>query len=99
MDRLELLLRPLVDRDQLELVGQDRQVGEAPALELRVVLVRRREPDQVTDGPRDHELVALDVGLVLALLEVAGKRGREVAADRRLLGYDEGLRHCGSGPR
>src|SRR5437763_1760353 len=51
VDRLELLLGPLVDRDQLELLGQDRQVGEPPALELRVVLVRSRESHQVADRP------------------------------------------------
>ena len=93
MDRLELLLRALVNRDQLERVRQDRQVGEAPALELGVVLVRRRQADQVADRPRDHELVAIEVGLVPALLEVARKRGREVAAHRGLLSYDERLCH------
>ena len=51
VDRLELLLGPLVDRDQLELLGQDRQVGEPPALELRVVLVRSRESHKVADRP------------------------------------------------
>ena len=91
--RLELLLRALVDRDELELLRDDRQIGEAPALELGVVLVRSRKADQVADGPRDHELVAIDVGLVLALLEVAGERGREVAAHRGLLSYDECLGH------
>src|SRR3954468_10037116 len=91
---LELLARALVVRDQLELLGQDRKIGEAPLLQLRVVLVGRGESHQVADSPRDHVLVALEVALVLRLLEGAGQRGSEVAADRRLLSYDEGLAHA-----
>ena len=77
----------------LNFVRDDRQVGEAPFLELVVVLLGRGEADQVADRPGDDVVVADEVGLVLALLEGARQRGREIAADGRLFGYDERLRH------
>ncbi len=93
VDGLQLLARLLVVRDELELLRQDRQVGEAPLLELRVVLVRRREADEVPDRPGDDIVVALKVGLVLAVLEGTGQHGREVAAHGWLLCDDERLAH------
>jgi hypothetical protein len=47
VDGGQLLARLLVVRDELELLGKDRQVGEAPLLQLRVVLVRRGQADEV----------------------------------------------------
>src|SRR4051794_3482543 len=47
----------------------------------------------MADRPRDHVVVALEVGLVWVLLVGARKRGREVAADRWLLCDDECLSH------
>ena len=93
VDGVELLLGLVVVGDELELLRHDRQVGEAPLLQLLVVLVGLGEADQVADRPRDHVVAADEVRLVLALLEGARKRGREVAADGGLLGDDEGLRH------
>ena len=84
---------PLVVGDELELLGQDRQVGEAPLLQLRVVGVGLGQAHEVADRPGDHVLVAHEVGLVLRLLEGARQRRREVARHRRLLGDDEGLAH------
>src|SRR5438067_1940802 len=54
------------------------------------------ERDQVADGPGDDVFVALDVGLVLALLEGIGQHAREVAADGGLLSDDESAAHWGS---
>jgi hypothetical protein len=65
MDRPQLLGRALIVGHELELVGDDRQVGEAPLLELGVVVLGRGETDQVPDRPGDHVAVALEVGLVL----------------------------------
>ena len=81
----------LVVRDQLELLRQDRQVREAPLLQLRVVLVGLGEADQVADRPGDDVLVALEVRLVLSLLEGSRQRGRQIAGDRGLLSYYKGL--------
>ena len=75
-----LLLRALVADDELEAVGDDRQVGHPPALELGVVLVGLGELHEVADGPADHVLGALEVALVLG--ERAGQHAREVAARR-----------------
>ncbi len=91
VDRPELLLRLLVVRDQAEALGDDRQVGEAPLLELRVVVLGRRQADEVPDRPRDDVVVRLEVRVVL--LKCARKRAREVAPDGRLLGDDECLAH------
>jgi hypothetical protein len=91
VDRLQLLLRLLVVGDELELRRDDRKVGETPLLQLLVVLLGRRQADQVPDRPRDDVVVANEMGLVLALFESARKRAREVAADGRLLGDDERL--------
>ena len=53
-------------------------------------------PDEVADRPRDHVVVAHQVGLVLRLREGSGQRAGEVAGDGRLLGDDEGLAHRAS---
>jgi len=45
VDGLELFLRLVVVRDELELRREDRQVGEPPLLEPLVVLLRRGEAD------------------------------------------------------
>jgi hypothetical protein len=47
----------------------------------------------MADRPGDDVLFADEVRLVLALLEGARKSAREIAADGRLLGYDECLAH------
>jgi hypothetical protein len=93
VDRPQLLARPLVDRHELELLRKDRQVGEAPLLELGVVGVRLGQPHEVADRPGDHVLVAHQVGLVLRLRERSGQRAREVAGHRGLLSYYERLGH------
>jgi hypothetical protein len=86
VDRPQLLGGAGVVRDELELLGQDRQVGEAPLLQLRVVRVGLRQAHEVADRPGHDVLVPDQVRLVPGLLERIRKRGREIARDRRLLG-------------
>ena len=95
VDRVQLLLRALVVGDELELLGDDRQVREAPLLQLRVICLGLGEPHQVPDRPGDQVAVALQVGLVLRLFEAAWQRRRDVAPDGRFLGYNE----CGAHER
>ena len=54
-DRLELALGrgALGARHDVEVPGQDRQVGHLPALELVVVVLGRGELGEVADRPRD----------------------------------------------
>ena len=90
-DHAHLLLGALVADHELEVVGHDRQVRHAPLLVLGVVLVRLGELDEVADRPGHDVVVRLEVAL--ELLERAGQDARQVAADGRLLGDDEGLPH------
>src|SRR5207302_2611610 len=66
-------------------------VGHPPLLPALVVVLRLRELDEVADGPRDHVVVGLEMGL--GLLEGARQRGREITTDGGLLGDDEDLGH------
>src|SRR5439155_6414085 len=75
---------------ELELVGDDRQVGHAPLLEALVVVLGVDQLEQVADREGDHVFVRLEVR-VARLLEWAWQRLGEVAGDRRLLGDDECL--------
>jgi hypothetical protein len=88
VNRPELLGGALVVGHELELVGDDREVGEAPLLQLGVVGVRLGEPDQVTDRPGDDVVVPLEVGLLLRLLVGTGQRRRQITGDGGLLGDD-----------
>ena len=90
-DHRHLLARALVAHDELEAVGHDRQVGHLPLLELRVVLVRLGELDEVADRPGDDVIVGLEVAVLLR--ERARENPREVAPHGRLLGDDERLGH------
>ena len=90
-DDRHLLARALVAHDEPERVRHDRQVGHAPLLVLRVVLVGLGELDEVADRPRDDVLVGLEVALVLG--EGAGEHAREVTPHGGLLGDDERLGH------
>src|SRR5581483_5197737 len=84
--------RLVVARPQLELRREDRQVGVAPALELRPVLLGVRQLDEVADRVRHDVVVGLEKALVLG--EIAGQRARDVPGDGRLLGDDERFRHA-----
>jgi hypothetical protein len=85
VDGLQLLRRALVVGDELELVRDDRQVGETPLLELRVVGVGLGQADQMADRPGDHVVVADQVRLVLRLREGSRQRRGQVARHGRLL--------------
>ena len=56
--------------------GHDRQVGHAPLLELRVVLVGLGELDEVPDRPRDDVLGTLEVALVASANGPGSTRAR-----------------------
>ena len=92
MDRLQLFLGLGVTRLELELLGDDRQVGYSPLLQLLVVDLGVDELDEVPDGEGDDVLVALVVSLFV--LDGARQRVREIAGDRGLLCDDQCL-HAG----
>ena len=83
-------VRALLDRLEIELGRDDRQVGERPLPALDLVLLRRRDLDQVADRRRQDELVALEV---VALLGEAAQRPRDVGGHGGLLGDDQGFSH------
>ena len=88
-DRVEARLG-LVDRVQLEVRRDHRQVREAPLAALDVVLLRRLDLEQVADRRRDDVVLALEV--LVVLVELAGdgrQRAHDVLRDRRLLGNDQ----------
>ncbi len=71
---------------QLERVGNDRQVREAPLTALLVEFSRQAELDEVADGRRDHILVVLEV---IVLLGQLAERASEIDRDGGLFGDDE----------
>ncbi len=73
------------------MIGDDRQVGHPPLLELGVVLVGVGKLDKMAHGPGDDVIGPLEVPVALA--ELAGQHADEVAPDGRLLGDDERLGH------
>ena len=74
-----------------ELVRQDRQVLEAPALVAGVVGVWIDLLDEVSDGEADD--VRIGLVEVVRLREVTGQGRDEVAGHARLLADDQGLGH------
>jgi hypothetical protein len=84
----------LLQRREIEVRRDHRQVGEAPFAALDVELLRRLDLEQVADGG-GHE-VALALEVLVVLLELA-RDGRERADDVLrhgwLLGNDQGLGH------
>jgi hypothetical protein len=81
----------------VEVIREDGQILQRPALELLVEVLRVVEADDVADRGADHPLVVLEV--------VTGGLGhlghlehlRQIGRDGRLLGDDEGLGAGGSG--
>src|SRR5581483_5996142 len=92
VDLLELLPRLRVARLELELVGHDREVLHAPALELLVVGLRVFQLHEVADREGDDLAVGLPVGVARGL-ERSWERVHDVPRDRRLLGYHQRLAH------
>ncbi len=91
LDHVHLLLGPLIPDDELEALGDDRQIGHAPFLELVVVFVRVSELDEMADGPRDDVIRALEIALRFG--ECARQNAHQVAPNRWLLCDDERLGH------
>ena len=88
LDQLEQQLEPrlaLLDRPQVEVRRNDRQMGKRPLAALDLELVRHAQLQQMADRRRKHVLVALVV--VVLLLEAAQRLG-DVAGDGRFLGND-----------
>ena len=90
---VELLLVARV-RPELELLGEDGQRLDRPALERLVVVLGLGQLDQVADRPRDDVLVRLEIALVL--LEAAAERARIVLCHGRLFGDDKLFSHVGA---
>ena len=82
----------LVQRAE-EVVRQDGQRGEGPALPVLVQLVGLAQLDQVADRRGDHPAVVLVHLALLGHLEDLG----QVVGHRGLLGDDEGLARAGGG--
>ena len=80
----------LVDRVQLEVRRDHRQVREAPLAALDVELLGRLDLEQVADR-RGHEVVVV-LEVLVVLVELAGgrrQRAHDVLRDGRLLGNDQ----------
>jgi hypothetical protein len=80
----------LVDRREVEVRRDHRQVGEAPLAALHVELLRRLDLEQVADRRGHDVLLVLEVLVVLLeLADLRRQRAHDVLRDRRLLGNDE----------
>ena len=78
------------DRLEIEMIRNDRKIGEAPLAALLVHLAGQTELDQVADGGSDHEIIILeDVVLLGNFAESASEVGR----DTRLFSDDESFWH------
>ena len=80
----------LLDRLQIEMRRDHRQMRERPLPALHVVLLGRAQLEQMADRRGEHVVVAFEV--VVVTLETA-ERARDVAGDGRLLGDDQFLCH------
>ena len=84
-------LLALLERRQLEVRRNHRQVFERPLAFLHLVLVRNRELKQMADRGRQQIFFTLEV---IALAHEATERARDVGGDRRLLCDDEFFSHA-----
>ncbi|MNL12260.1 hypothetical protein D3C87_1331230 [compost metagenome] len=80
----------LLDRAQVEMRRNHRQIGEAPLAALDLVVVRRGNLHEVAHGRRQHVVIALEV---LVVLGKAPEGARDIGGDRWLFRDDEGFRH------
>ena len=82
----------LVDRLQVEVRRDHRQVGEAPLAALGVHAFRRGNLHQVADGRADDVLLVLmELVVLLELAALGGQRPDDVQRDRGLFGDDQRL--------
>ena len=76
------LLRRTLIHDEPPLGGQDRQILRTPSLQLRIVFLRLRLSENMTEEPRHHTAARLDPALPLAM-RLRQTRG-ERTSDTRL---------------
>ena len=88
-EQLQALLVPL-DRLEIEVRRDHRQVRKRPLAAFHLVGFGRRQLEQVPDRRREHALVAL---VVVAVPREAAERARDVVRDGGLFGDDEFLGH------
>jgi hypothetical protein len=84
----------LVDRLEVEVRRDHRQVGEAPLAALDVELLGRLDLHQVAHGARDDVLLVLEV--LVVLVELAHRRRErpdDVLRDRRFFSDDQCFGH------
>jgi hypothetical protein len=81
----------LLDRHQIEMRRNHRQVCERPLALLDVVFFRHREGEEVADRRRKDKVLAFEV---VAFAREAAKGARDVGGDRRLLSDDEFFSHA-----
>ena len=80
----------LVDRLEIEVRRNDRQIGERPFASLDVELLRCGDLDQMADRRRQQVVIAFEI---IALFGEPAERSRDIRCDRRLLGNDQGFSH------
>ena len=93
LDELQQRLQPvlvLLDRLQLELRRDRRQVRERPLAALDLLLFGHADLEQMADRRRQHVAVALEVVVVA---REAAERARDVGGDGGLFGDDQRLGH------
>jgi hypothetical protein len=93
LEQLREELQPrlaLLDRPQVEVRRNHRQVRERPLAALHLVIFRRDQLQQVADGGRDDILVALEI--IIVTLEAA-ESARDIACDGRFFGDDQFFCH------
>jgi hypothetical protein len=97
LDELDDGIEPrlgLVDRRQVEMRRDHRQMGKAPLAAFHVELFRRLDLHQVADRRGDDVFVVLEVlGVFLELAGGGRERPHDVLGDGGLLGNDECLGH------
>jgi hypothetical protein len=80
----------LLERREVEVRRNHRQVGEAPLAALDVELLGRLDLEQVADGRGDEVALALEMLVVLfELARSRRERADDVLRDGRLLGNDQ----------
>ena len=83
-----------LNRPEVEVRRDDGQMGEAPLAAHRLDALGRADLEQVADGRREHEVVALEI---LVVLREAAERLRDVTRDRRFFRNDKRFSHVTGG--
>ena len=88
-EQLQPALR-LFDRFEVEMGRNDRQMGETPLAAFDLVGLGHLQLEQMSNGGRHHELVALKI-VVMPI--AAAERSRDIGGHRGFLGNDKSLGH------